>query len=108
MTDTKNTTKRGSQPVSLPVQATQQESGILRNMTVADFKQELGLSKLQVIEGPNGKFLSNGVKSVGTVAKEYDPTAEKQIIEIKGDDGQNVFILCNVGNNDDYTVEETL
>ena len=81
-------------------------SSIVRNLTIEEFKEDLGIKSFEVVQGPNGRFMSSRGKSIGAVGKNYDGDLPKQIIQLDTDDGE-LFILCNRGENN-YSVVETL
>ena len=76
-------------------------------MTINEFKAELGIVEFQVVEGPNGRFLSSKGKSVGTVGKDTDLKEPLQIMVIDTEDGE-LAILCNQGTGGEYETVATL
>jgi len=98
---TKRTTVTANEPVT-----TTNESSIVRNLSVEEFKEDLGIRSFEVVEGPNGRFMSSRGKSIGAVGKNYDSSLPKQVIVLDTDSGE-LFILCNRGESN-YSVVETL
>lgn len=80
---------------------------ITASFTVEEFKKAQAIDKLTIVSGPNGRFMSNGKKSLGTVAKDIDFEGfPLQVIEAT-DEGTGVvaYILCNTSR---YKEERTL
>lgn len=75
------------------------------NLTIQEFKDELGIKSFEVVEGPNGRFMSSKGKSLGPVGKKTDLNEGLQIIYSEND---GLYILCNRGNGGDYTVLATI
>lgn len=71
-------------------------SEITNSWTVDEFKVNNNIESLKVINGPKGRFMSDGVKSLGAVAKEIDFSDELQIIELTDTENGSVSnVLCN-------------
>lgn len=112
MAEVKTPTRRaiGDQPVASKGKQnskTQDVSPILRNLTINEFKAELGVVEVQVVEGPNGRFLSSKGKSVGTVGTNTDLKEPLQVMIIDTEEGE-LAILCNQGTGGDYATVATL
>lgn len=88
-------------------QAVTPTSEIISNLTIGEFKADLGITEVQVVEGPNGRFMSSKGKSIGTVGKNTDLSQPLQVIVLQTDEG-DVFILCNQGTGGDYNTVATL
>lgn len=75
------------------------------NLSIQEFKDEQGIKSFEVVEGPNGRFMSSRGVSLGPVGKKTDLEEELQVIYSEKDD---LYILCNRGNGDDYKVIATI
>lgn len=102
-----NAGKKAVGQKNVPTPPADFKSEILGNLTIEEFKEEFGIGSFQVVEGPNGRFMSSKGKSIGAVGKDTDLEEELQIIELKTEKG-NIYVLCNRGNGGDYAVVKTL
>jgi len=69
---------------------------ITNQFTVAEFKAMKSVDTITVVDGPNGPFMSDGIKALGAVGKNVDLKAELLVIEIKDEDSGDIgYILIN-------------
>jgi hypothetical protein len=79
---------------SLPNTTINMEATIIGSYTVAEFKELLGINKLNVIRNPKTGLLFTEVSNL-TVSHRADLAEPLQIIEF--DNGH--YVLCNAGDN---------
>ena len=74
------------------------------NYTVQEFKDLMGIGSFEVLKHKtNGKmFMGSKGKSIGAVSRSVNLAKEVQVIEIIGDGGEPLFILCNRGEGSNY------
>lgn len=103
-------------PVATPVIAASETTApalnpedIVGNYTVAEFKELMGITTFEVLKHKTKgtRFMASQGGSIGTVARKIDLSKALQVIELVGEEGDPVYILCNRGEGN-YEVEATL
>ena len=66
-------------------------------MTVAAFKAKHSATTLQVVKNPatNKLFVTANGLTVAAVSKNYDPSKDKEFVELILDDGSTIMCLHN-------------
>lgn len=80
-----------------------------KSLSIADFKDQEGIKKLQVAKNPKTDklFLVGDGKVIGSVSKNYDPNGNnKEVVLLTELDEDGSTMWCLHNNNSDNIIEE--